>query len=225
MTLTNVSVPLLASDRIALGGETRTNWPAVSITNETDPVFTASVAADISGADTDAWHKAASDGISATTDVAALQGQVSALEGATNNLNTTQGLLIAATNALDIRVGALDDATNAINTRVGALEVPYQAWTVVTSGDGGTATIAYANGSLVYIEATTDPTTITFDNSTYNLTNGVYRVGVEVVAGTNTIAFENGVVSNESAVTFTSPVPKSLFYRKSGTNTLWRGRQ
>ena len=125
--------------------------------------------------------------------------------------------------------GGANDATNfanidALDTRIGALEVPYQSFTSTNTPDaGGTCTIAYASGSLVKIDANTN-ITLTFDNTNFP-TNGVNRVGVEIWSSTNTVSFLDAIVTNETELVFTNKSPASLFFRKTGTNTLWWGRQ
>ena len=111
-----------------------------------------------------------------------------------------------------------------VSNRVAALEVPYQAYSAVISAVGGTCTVTYASGSLVSITAGTSPTTITFDNTNFP-TNGVNRVGVELWAGTNTIAFLTTSITNATAPTISSNAWTDLFFRKAGTNALWKGRQ
>ena len=125
----------------------------------------------------------------------------------------------ASTNAEAARV----IGTN-VEQRVGSIETnSYQAFSATVSPDvGGTCTITYASGSLVKIDAGTN-ITLTFDNTDFP-TNGVNRVGVEVWSPTNTVAFLDSVVTNEAALTFTNKYPASLFFRKTGTNTLWWGR-
>jgi len=124
--------------------------------------------------------------------------------------------------------GGANDATNfanidALDTRIGVLEVPYQTYSATVSPDaGGTCTIAYANGSLVKIDVSAN-ITIFFDNAAYP-TNGVNRVGVEVWAATNTVGFVDSNVTNVSELVFTNKYPASLFFRKTGTNNIWWGR-
>jgi len=110
-----------------------------------------------------------------------------------------------------------------VSNRVAVLEVPYQTYSATVSPDaGGTCTIAYANGSLVKIDVSTN-ITIFFDNAAYP-TNGVNRVGVEVWAATNTVGFVDSNVTNVSELVFTNKYPASLFFRKTGTNNIWWGR-
>jgi len=155
------------------------------------------------------------DNLMAATGV--LDTAVGLLQGATNVLNN-------ATNALNTRAGDLENATNAINIRVGALEVPYQTYSATVDPDaGGTCTIVYASGSLVKITATDGLTTLTFDNTDYP-TNGVNRVAVELWAGTNDIGFAIATITNATAPTVSTNDWTSLYFRKSGTNTLWKGR-
>ncbi|MFA5187449.1 MAG: hypothetical protein WC551_13300, partial [Patescibacteria group bacterium] len=104
-----------------------------------------------------------------------------------------------------------------------SLYYPYQQFSsIVTQDAGGTATVNYAHGALVQIVPATN-LTITFDNTDYP-TNGVNRVGVEVWASTNPVAFVNGVISNVTAPTVSTSAWTSLFFRRVHTN-LWYGRQ
>jgi len=98
---------------------------------------------------------------------------------------------------------------------------PYN--TIVTPDAGGTCTIAYADGGAIQIDVTTN-ITIWFDNTAYP-TNGINRVAVDVWSLTNTVAFVDANVTNATALIFTNKSPASLFFRKSGTNILWHGRQ
>ena len=131
--------------------------------------------------------------------------------------------LINATNTLNTRAGNLETATNAINARVTALEVPYQPWVTIIPDAGATATVSYASGPLVQIIATNSPTTITFDNSGYP-TSGVCSVDLEIFADTNSIAFVSATITNSTAPTISTSSWTSIFYRRVGTNVLWKGR-
>ena len=114
--------------------------------------------------------------------------------------------------------------TNNYEARLTALEVPYQTYSATVDPDaGGTCTIVYASGSLVKITATDGLTTLTFDNTDYP-TNGVNRVAVELWAGTNDIGFAIATITNATAPTVSTNDWTSLYFRKSGTNTLWKGR-
>ena len=112
----------------------------------------------------------------------------------------------------------------AITGDIAGLKSSYQAFTATITPDaGGTCTISYASGSLVKIDAVTGGTfTVTFDNTDYP-TNGVNRVGLEIWAPTNPVAFDNATITNVTAPTITNTWA-SLFFRKVTTN-LWYGRQ
>jgi hypothetical protein len=99
----------------------------------------------------------------------------------------------------------------------------YQAFSTNLSPVDGTCTVTYACGSLVQITPSA-PITITFDNANYP-TNGINRVGVEIWAGTNSIAFDSDTITNATAPIISSNDWASLYFRRTGTNTLWRGRQ
>ena len=106
----------------------------------------------------------------------------------------------------------------------GTLEVPYQIYSdTVTPDAGGTCTVTYAKGSLVKISVSTN-ITLTFDNTAYP-TNGVNRVAVEILALTNSVAFATATITNATAPTVSTSSWTSLFFRKSGSDTLWTGRQ
>ena len=107
------------------------------------------------------------------------------------------------------------------SNRINNLQSPYQAATVVTPADG-TATIAYASGSLVSIVPTA-PVTITFDNTDFG-TQGVSRVGVEIYAGTNSVAFATATITNATAPTISTSAWSSIFFRRTA-DELWKGRQ
>lgn len=98
----------------------------------------------------------------------------------------------------------------------------FQNYTTNIVPINGTSTISYASGSLVKI-VVTEPITITFDNSDYP-TNGVSRVGVELWAGTNSIAFDTGTITNEVEFDINESGPTSLFFRRTEQEK-WRGRQ
>jgi hypothetical protein len=111
-----------------------------------------------------------------------------------------------------------------VSNRMAALEVPYQTYTATISPDaGGTCTITYAHGSLVRIAVDTN-ITLTFDNTDYP-TNGINRVGVEILALTNSVAFATSTITNATAPSGFTNGWVSLFFRKANTNTLWKGRQ
>lgn len=116
---------------------------------------------------------------------------------------------------------------DAFNAATNEFKASFQLYSAtIASAAGGTCTVVYANGPMLKLTATTTPTTIYFDNSGYALTTGVYRVGIDVWAGTNTMAFVVDNVSNAVAPVFTNSIqPASLFFRKSCTNTIWTGRQ
>ena len=102
---------------------------------------------------------------------------------------------------------------------------PYQPYSsTVYPGAGETCTIAYASGSLVKITATNGLTTLTFDNTGYR-TNGVSRVGVELWAGTNAIAFTTATITNAVAPTISTNAWNSLFFRRTDADATWKGRQ
>jgi len=181
--------------------------------------------------------QAITDAANATTDVAKLETDFTAH---TNNESADIQHLTAAekllgTNSVQIAdfashtnnesadIQHLTAAEKLLATNSVQPSETYQEFTgTVTPDDGGTCTVAYANGSLVKIDVSTN-ITIYFDNAAYP-TNGVNRVGLEVWAPTNTVAFVDGNVSNVSDLTFTDKEPASLFFRKTGTNTVWWGR-
>jgi hypothetical protein len=104
------------------------------------------------------------------------------------------------------------------------VESPYQAWTVLDPGEGETCTVTAAHGSLVAITATNGLTTIEFDNAGYG-TQGVSRVGIELWAGTNSIAFDTVSITNPTAPTISTSAWNSLFFRRTADNAKWEGRQ
>ena len=99
---------------------------------------------------------------------------------------------------------------------------PYQEFLATIPVVNGTATVAYANSSLVRITPTTD-IVVTFDNTAYP-TNGANSVIIELLAGTNTITFDTTVITNVTAPTISTNSLTSLFFRRVITN-LWYGRQ
>ena len=133
-------------------------------------------------------------------------------------------VIVDATNVASLAEQVkLQTATNSLNARVDALEVPYQAYTTTLAPDaGGTCTITYASGSLVRIAPETN-ITVTFDNTSYP-TNGVNRVGVEIFAPTNSVAFAYDTITNTTAPAISTSSWTSLFFRRVTTN-LWYGRQ
>ncbi len=99
---------------------------------------------------------------------------------------------------------------------------PYQPCTSTNVAADGTNTITFASGGLVKIVVAAPGTTITFDNTNFP-TNGVNRVGIELWAGTNSVAFDTTKITNAVAPTVHTDDWTSLFFRrvKSG---LWKGR-
>ena len=114
--------------------------------------------------------------------------------------------------------------TNIVPSGGSTVLTPYQSYTdTVTPDAGGTATVAYANGTLIKIIAVTSPTTITFDNLDFP-TNGVSRVCVELWSYTNSIAFSTTIKPSTSTLMLSTTNWTSLFFRRSG-NATWRWRQ
>jgi len=159
---------------------------------------------------------------------AAAQSDLEAIISPTNQIITVDGTAYTITNspATAADVLTFDPATTtACFAAQGGYDdtIPYQAFTsILTPDDGGTCTVTYASGSLVSIVAT-NAITITFDNTNYP-TNGVNRVGIELWADTNSIAFATATITNATAPTIYTNKPTSLFFRRTTTN-LWYGRQ
>jgi len=99
---------------------------------------------------------------------------------------------------------------------------PFQEFSSSVEAVDGTATVVYASGNLVRIEATND-TEITFDNTDFP-TNGVNRVWIELLAGAHTITFNEATITNAVAPTPSTENWTSLEFRRTTTN-LWRGVQ
>ena len=97
---------------------------------------------------------------------------------------------------------------------------PYSAKKVITSTD--TLWIGRYDGSLIKIMVSNETATIAFDNANYSW-DGVNRVGVELWAGTNSIAFD-ATITNEVEFDINEDGPTSLFFRRTGQEK-WRGRQ
>lgn len=116
-------------------------------------------------------------------------------------------------------------ATNALDIRVSVLESPYQPWVVLNPGDGETCTVTFAHGSLVSITATNGLTTIGFDNDSGYPVAGVSRVGIELWAGTNEIAFDLATITNATTPVIATDAWTSFFFRRTSSNVLWEGRQ
>jgi hypothetical protein len=99
---------------------------------------------------------------------------------------------------------------------------PFQEFSSSVEAVAGTATVVYASGNLVRIEATNN-TEITFDNTDFP-TNGVSRVWIELLAGAHTITFNESTITNAVAPTPSTENWTSLEFRRTTTN-LWRGVQ
>lgn len=99
---------------------------------------------------------------------------------------------------------------------------PFQEFSSSVEAVDGTATVVYASGNLVRIEATNN-TEITFDNTDFP-TNGVNRVWIELLAGAHTITFNESTITNAVAPTPSTENWTSLEFRRTTTN-LWRGVQ
>ena len=99
---------------------------------------------------------------------------------------------------------------------------PFQGFSSSVEAVDGTATVVYASGNLVRIEATNN-TEITFDNTDFP-TNGVNRVWIELLAGSHTITFNEATITNAVAPTPSTENWTSLEFRRTTTN-LWRGVQ
>jgi len=116
----------------------------------------------------------------------------------------------------------VDNAAAAIATLNSNLS--YQAFATWLTDADGTATVTYASGSLVALVVTNEAgITITFDNANFP-TNGVNRVGLELWASTNSVAFDTATITNATAPTIYTNRWTSLFFRRVTTN-LWYGRQ
>lgn len=130
---------------------------------------------------------------------------------------------------VDIAEGAI--STNAANiaTNAAALaalnsNLSFQAFSTWMKDEDGTATVTYAAGSLVALVVTNElGVTIAFDNADYP-TNGVNRVGLEIWASTNSVAFDAATITNATAPTIYTNRWTSLFFRRVTTN-IWYGRQ
>jgi len=161
---------------------TRTNYQTVGdyLTNE--PLFIASAAYDITASDTTLWHQASADGISATTDVAALQAstndintRVTANAGytnyafiawgwgnwATNYLNwlmmTNTPVTAAGYGMTDVYTKVESDATYATTGTVGTLDTDFSAHTNNESADIQHLTAAEKAHAAAAITNETDP--------------------------------------------------------------------
>jgi len=106
----------------------------------------------------------------------------------------------------------------------GLVETPYQPYTSTGAVVNGTCTVSFASGSLVKLTAPESPTTLTFDNAGY-ATNGVNRVAVELLAGTNSIAFVTATITNSTAPTISTSTWTRLIFRRSGNDSAWIGGQ
>lgn len=169
-------------------------------------------------------------GAAAAGDLGAVETNLADHQSATNPHSITPaliGALAASSNLSDVAdpSAARSNLGAASQSDMATLQsnLSYQAFgTNLLPNDGGTCTITYASGSLICIIANTN-ITLTFDNTSYP-TNGVNRVGVEIWASTNSVAFDAAVISNAVAPTIYTNRWTSMFFRRTATN-LWYGRQ
>lgn len=99
----------------------------------------------------------------------------------------------------------------------------FQAWSELTQTTGGTCTVTFAKGPLLYV-STTNSITLTFDNANFP-TNGISRVGIELWCGTNSVAFDTTTITNSTSLTLSTNAWNSLFFRRVNNNSLWNVRQ
>ncbi len=132
--------------------------------------------------------------------------------------------------AISVRVDNVETTITGLASSIADLEMSltnlssFQAFSAVVAPDeNGVCTITYAHGGLVWIAAEQN-ITLTFSAATYP-TNGVNRVGVELFAGTNAIAFDAATINtNTLDVSISTNGWTSLFFRRS-TSNLWECRQ
>ena len=154
-----------------------------------------------------------------------------AISGAKINVDTDwsdnrYGTNSAGMTNLDARLRVETNRAHSVETnlqdQIDISALSYQPFSTSVLAVNGTATVAYANSSLVRITPTTD-IVVTFDNTAYP-TNGANSVIIELLAGTNTITFDTTVITNVTAPTISTNSLTSLFFRRVITN-LWYGRQ
>ena len=122
-------------------------------------------------------------------------------------------------------IGNGSGLTNILGSNV--VNISYEPYSSTGLVVFGTCSVTYAMGPLVRLDITNN-TTLTFNNPTFP-SNGVCRVAIELqrTNGAHSVSFLSATISNATAPTITTGtnVFNSLFFRRTGPEVIWKGRQ